>query len=49
MLIVLWSLASRTDPENLALVVCFAVFLANDLYGLYNWLKMHKRQARPGY
>lgn len=48
-LIVLWSLASRTDPENLSLVVCFAVFLANDLYGLYNWLRMHKRQARPGY
>lgn len=44
-LIVLWGLAARGDPENISLVVCFAVFLANDLYGFVNWLRMRKKQS----
>ena len=43
-LIVLWSLASAKSTEYIALVVCFAVFLALDLYGLCNWLRMKRRQ-----
>ncbi len=43
-LIVLWSIATAHNNEYIALVVCFAVFLAEDLYGLVNWLRMRKKQ-----
>ncbi len=43
-LIVLWALAAREDPENYALVTCFCAFLLNDLYGFFNWLRMQRRQ-----
>lgn len=43
-LMVLWVLASVTDISYVPVIVCFAVFLLNDLYGFYNWLKMEKRQ-----
>ncbi len=45
-LIILWSLAIAESMEYVALVVCFSVFLANDLYGFYNWLKMRRRQSQ---
>lgn len=45
-LIVLWTLAAQADPEKYALVVCFAVFLANDSYGFFNWLRMRKKQRK---
>ena len=38
-LIGLWILAG-----NLAMIICFVVFLINDLYGFYSWQKMQKRQ-----
>ncbi|MBS7396842.1 MAG: nicotinamide mononucleotide transporter, partial [Ruminiclostridium sp.] len=44
-LIVLWSLAALTDKSYISVVVCFVVFLANDIYGFINWRKMKKRQA----
>lgn len=44
-LIVLWILASIADRQYLSMVVCFAVFFVNDLYGFVNWSKMKKRQA----
>ncbi len=44
-LIVLWSLAAMENSEYIALIVCFSVFLVNDIYGLYSWSKMHKRQT----
>lgn len=43
-LIILWVLASFDDPSYLTMVVCFTVFLINDLYGFINWRKMKKRQ-----
>ncbi len=43
-LIVLWSLAAMENSEYIALIVCFSVFLVNDIYGLYSWSKMRKRQ-----
>lgn len=43
-LILLWILASFSDPSSLSVVICFLVFLANDLYGFYSWRKMEKRQ-----
>lgn len=43
-LIVLWVLASKNDIKYLSVVICFAAFLANDLYGFASWQKMKKRQ-----
>lgn len=45
-LIVLWALAVQTEPESVSLVVCFSVFLANDLYGFFNWLRIRRRQDK---
>ena len=43
-LIVLWIMASAEDPSYLSVVVCFAAFLINDLYGFISWRRMEKRQ-----
>ena len=45
-LIVLWVLASFSDPGYIPVAVCFAVFFANDVYGFINWRKMGKEQRR---
>ena len=44
-LIVLWILASIEDVKYVSVVVCFAVFLAHDIYGYTNWQKMKLRQS----
>lgn len=43
-LIVLWILAAISDITYLSVVICFAMFLVNDIYGFINWSKMRKRQ-----
>ena len=43
-LIVLWSLASAEEIRYLSVVVCFAAFFANDIYGFVSWRRMEKRQ-----
>ena len=43
-LIILWILATLTDITYLSVVICFLMFLVNDIYGFINWTKMHKRQ-----
>lgn len=43
-LIGLWVLASISDTSYTSVVICFIVFLINDIYGYINWLKMQKRQ-----
>lgn len=43
-LIVLWTLASLSDISYLSVIICFAMFLVNDIYGFINWQKMRKRQ-----
>ena len=43
-LIVLWVLATKEDISYVSVIICFIVFLFNDLYGFINWLKMQKRQ-----
>lgn len=45
-LIVLWGLASAQDIRYVSVLVCFAAFLANDLYGFVNWRRMAKRQRK---
>jgi len=43
-LIVLWILATVKDLSYLSVIICFTVFLVNDLYGFFNWRKMEKLQ-----
>ena len=45
MLIILWLMASVNDPSCLVMAACFLMFLANDLYGYFNWRKMKRRQT----
>lgn len=44
-LIVLWTMASFENVSYIPVAVCFAAFLANDIYGFINWQRMAKRQA----
>ena len=44
-LIVLWILASFEDISYLSVIVCFAVFLVNDIYGFICWMRMKKFQT----
>ena len=43
-LIVLWTLAVLSDISYLSVIVCFIMFLVNDMYGYISWTKMQKRQ-----
>jgi nicotinamide mononucleotide transporter PnuC len=45
-LIVLWVLASLKEVSYISVVICFVVFLINDLYGFISWIKMQKRQEK---
>ncbi len=45
-LIGLWALAAVQQQEFVSVVVCFAAFLAGDLYGLVCWRRMARRQAQ---
>ena len=43
-LILLWILAAKEDISYLSVIICFIMFLVNDLYGFVNWKRMEKRQ-----
>lgn len=43
-LILLWTLAACSDLSYLSVVICFVMFLINDIYGFVNWSRMQKRQ-----
>ena len=43
-LIVLWALAAVEDISYLSVIICFVMFLVNDLYGFVSWKRMEKRQ-----
>ena len=45
-LIVLWILAAMKDISYTSVVMCFAAFLANDIYGFINWRRMGRRQKQ---
>lgn len=45
-LIILWVMVAISDLSYLSVIICFIVFLINDLYGFFAWLKMEKRQKR---
>lgn len=44
-LIILWTMAAVTNTSYISVIVCFSMFLVNDIYGFVNWSKMQKRQA----
>ena len=43
-LIILWVLASIEKPSYTPMIICFVMFLANDIYGFVNWKRMGKNQ-----
>lgn len=43
-LIILWVLATHSNIAYLSVVICFVMFLVNDIYGFISWSKMQKRQ-----
>ena len=43
-LIVIWALAAVEDLDYPSIIVCFVMFLVNDLYGFAGWKRMEKRQ-----
>lgn len=43
-LIVLWVMAAIRDPGYISVIVCFVVFLFNDIYGFIGWQRMAERQ-----
>lgn len=44
-LIVLWVMASLCDARYISVVVCFAAFFINDIYGYVSWQRMKIRQS----
>ncbi len=44
-LIILWTMATASDISYFPMILCFVMFLVNDLYGFYNWQKMKKAQS----
>lgn len=45
-LIILWTLATIEDISYLSVIICFVMFLFNDLYSFINWKRMQKRQSK---
>lgn len=43
-LVLLWALAAAEDSSYVSVLACFSVFLVNDLYGFYSWMRMQRRQ-----
>lgn len=44
-LILLWAMASAADRSYISVVICFVIFLVNDIYGFLSWRKMSVRQS----
>ena len=45
-LIILWTLAIKEDLSYLSLVICFIIFLINDIYGYINWTRIKNKQSK---
>lgn len=43
-LIILWIMASIESISYMPMILCFIMFLINDIYGFINWQKMKKQQ-----
>ena len=47
-LVCLWAMASADEKRYVSVLVCFIVFLFNDLYGFFNWKRMQRIQNNAG-
>ena len=45
-LIILWVAASFVSLSYIPMVICFAMFFANDIYAFYNWQRMRRTQQK---
>ncbi len=45
-LMLLWYLAARENADYIPMILCFAIFLCNDLYGFCNWRRIRSRQSK---
>ena len=45
-LIVLWILATIVNIGYLPMIICFFIFLVNDIYGFINWCRLREKQAK---
>ncbi|MEG1003297.1 MAG: nicotinamide riboside transporter PnuC [Clostridium sp.] len=45
-LIILWVLATSENISFFPMIICFIMFLCNDIYGFYNWTKMKHKQSK---
>lgn len=45
-LIIMWALAAKTDISYISVMICFVIFLINDLYGYINWKNIKNRQNK---
>lgn len=45
-LIILWSMATASDRQYFPMILCFSVFLINDVYGFINWKRLEKLQKQ---
>jgi nicotinamide mononucleotide transporter PnuC len=45
-LIILWIIAAQVNFNYIGMVICFLIFLVNDVYGFFQWRKSKKRQNR---
>jgi len=43
-LVILWTLATIESSSYFPMIICFVVFLVNDIYAFYNWRRMKRRQ-----
>ena len=43
-LIVMWIMVTVSDISYVGVIICFVMFLVNDIYGFYNWKRIEKRQ-----
>lgn len=43
-LIVLWCFATAEKNSYVSVVICFVIFLINDLYGFFNWKRIKHKQ-----
>lgn len=45
-LIIMWIMATASNITYISMVICFVVFLVNDIYGFVNWSKMKSKQHK---
>ena len=42
--ITLWSMLIGTAPQAVTMIIMWSTFFLNNSYGLYNWIKLNKKQ-----